>query len=103
MEFEDFGLAIVWTIFGALLGATFGATLGEMIFWAIIFGLMIFWAKTFGTMIFGVTMFGVMTFGLIISAVCKTKQDAIQIGKKIYKGPSINDVIHFGESGSAKR
>ena len=45
-----------------------------------------------------------ITIGLIISAVCKTKQDAIQIGKKnIYKGQSINDVIHFGEGGSVKR
>ena len=40
------------------------------------------------------------TIDLIISAVCKTKQDATQISKKIYiyiyKGPSINDVIHLG-------
>ena len=38
------------------------------------------------------------TIGLIISAVCKTQQDATQIGKKyMYKGPSINDATHLGE------
>ena len=38
------------------------------------------------------------TIGLIISAVCKTQQDATQIGKKyIHKGPSINDATHLGE------
>ena len=44
------------------------------------------------------------TIGLIISAVCKTQQDATQIGKKyihIHKGPSINDATHLG--GSSKR